>query len=81
MLGEYIDHQRACGFSFWAVIERRSGELIGDAGLYSRDGEVELGYTLSSDPRTDPPRQSRRSSDSSAARGSARTGQIMGCIG
>lgn len=45
-LAEYIDHQRARGFSFWAVLERRSGELIGDAGLYSRGGEVELGYTL-----------------------------------
>jgi ribosomal-protein-alanine N-acetyltransferase len=48
MLGAYMDHQRAHGFSFWAVIERASGELIGDAGLFRHHGaeEVELGYTL-----------------------------------
>lgn len=46
MLSEYIDHQRVRGFSFWAVIERSTGELIGDAGLYTRGSEVELGYTL-----------------------------------
>ena len=35
------------GYSFWAVIERASGTLIGDAGLYRTPaGEVELGYTL-----------------------------------
>ncbi len=34
-------------FSFWAVVERSSGALIGDAGLYrTPGGEVELGYTL-----------------------------------
>lgn len=46
MLSGYINHQERFGFSFWAVIERSSGELIGDAGLYTRAGEVELGYTL-----------------------------------
>lgn len=46
MLTGYIRHQERFGFSFWAVIERSSGELIGDGGLYSRAGEVELGYTL-----------------------------------
>jgi RimJ/RimL family protein N-acetyltransferase len=49
MLGEYIAHQLAHGFSFWAVIERASGQLIGDAGLYPLEGqgpEVEVGYTL-----------------------------------
>jgi ribosomal-protein-alanine N-acetyltransferase len=46
MLRQYIDHQRRYGFSFWAVIERQGGELIGDAGLYRRDGQIELGYTL-----------------------------------
>ena len=49
MLRDYIVHQGARGFSFWAVIERESGALIGDAGLYVLDDagpEVELGYTL-----------------------------------
>jgi RimJ/RimL family protein N-acetyltransferase len=46
MLTGYIRHQERFGFSFWAAIERSSGELIGDAGLYTRAGEVELGYTL-----------------------------------
>ena len=46
MLAGYIAHQRRYGFSFWAVIERASGELIGDAGLYTRIEQVELGYTL-----------------------------------
>ena len=47
MLAEYIAHERRHGFSVWAVLERASGELIGDAGLFRRaDGDVELGYTL-----------------------------------
>lgn len=46
MVGQYIEHQDRYGFSFWVVIHRPSGELIGDAGLYTRDGEIELGYTL-----------------------------------
>lgn len=49
MLRDYIAHQEAHGFSFWAVIERDSVELMGDAGLYLLDGrgpEIELGYTL-----------------------------------
>ncbi len=49
MLREYIAHQRRHGFSFWAVVERASGALVGDAGLYRPDGGgpgAELGYTL-----------------------------------
>lgn len=46
MLAGYIAHQRRYGFSFWAVIEQDSGELIGDAGLYTRQEQVELGYTF-----------------------------------
>jgi len=46
MLAEYAEHQRRHGFSFWAVVERESGALIGDAGLYRVDDEVEVGYTL-----------------------------------
>ncbi len=34
--------------AFWAVIERTSGELIGDAGMAPMEGgdDLELGYTL-----------------------------------
>ena len=47
LIEDYTDHQRRHGFSFWAVIERESGALIGDAGLYrTMSGELELGYTL-----------------------------------
>lgn len=47
LLRDYTIHQRAHGFSFWGVVERASGALIGDAGLYRTPaGEVELGYTL-----------------------------------
>jgi RimJ/RimL family protein N-acetyltransferase len=47
LLRDYTVHQRAHGFSFWGVVERSSGALIGDAGLYRTPaGEVELGYTL-----------------------------------
>lgn len=49
MLSGYIEHQRRYGFSFWAVILRDSGELLGDAGLYRRGDRVELGYTLGRD--------------------------------
>ena len=47
LLADYMAHQVRHGYSFWAVIERASGTLIGDAGLYRTPaGEVELGYTL-----------------------------------
>jgi RimJ/RimL family protein N-acetyltransferase len=47
LLQDYMAHQRAWGYSFWAVVERESDTLIGDAGLYRTPaGEVELGYTL-----------------------------------
>ena len=47
LLDDYTAHQQRHGYSFWAVIERASGTLIGDAGLYRTPvGEVELGYTL-----------------------------------
>jgi ribosomal-protein-alanine N-acetyltransferase len=47
LLRDYAIHQRAHGYSFWGVVERASGALIGDAGLYRTPaGEVELGYTL-----------------------------------
>ena len=47
LIDDYSYHQSQHGFSFWAVVERSSGALIGDAGLYQTPGgEVELGYTL-----------------------------------
>src|SRR3954447_9717288 len=47
LLDDYNAHQQRHGYSFWAVVERASGQLIGDAGLYrTPTGEVELGYTL-----------------------------------
>jgi [ribosomal protein S5]-alanine N-acetyltransferase len=49
LVRRYIDHQRRHGFSFWVVSERRSGELLGDAGLIERNGAIELGYTLGYD--------------------------------
>ena len=49
MLAAYTAHQAVHGYSFWAVVERASGALIGDAGLFLSQGigpDVELGYTL-----------------------------------
>jgi ribosomal-protein-alanine N-acetyltransferase len=47
MLDGYAAHQRAYGFSFWAVVETATDTLIGDAGLHrTATGETELGYTL-----------------------------------
>lgn len=47
LLADYAAHQTRHGYSFWAVFERSSGTLVGDAGLYrTPTGEVELGYTL-----------------------------------
>ena len=44
-----INQQETAGFSFWPVIERSSGLLIGEAGLFplSPDGpDVALGYAF-----------------------------------
>ena len=49
MLADYAAHQARHGFAFWAVIERASGELIGDAGLEVTGQGIELGYTLARD--------------------------------
>jgi RimJ/RimL family protein N-acetyltransferase len=49
MIAAYAAHQAAHGYSFWAVVERATGALIGDAGLFLSQGvgpEVEVGYTL-----------------------------------
>ena len=45
----YADALRTRGYGFVAVVERSTGELIGDAGLHplaGRGPDVELGYTL-----------------------------------
>jgi ribosomal-protein-alanine N-acetyltransferase len=49
MLAAYAAHQAAHGYSFWAVVKRAGGALIGDAGLFlsqSIGPEIEVGYTL-----------------------------------
>jgi [ribosomal protein S5]-alanine N-acetyltransferase len=40
----HVDH----GFSSWAIVERRTGQPIGDVGfaVFRATGDVELGYTL-----------------------------------
>ncbi|MBJ7472358.1 MAG: GNAT family N-acetyltransferase [Solirubrobacteraceae bacterium] len=47
MIRQYMAHQRTHGFGFWAVVDKATGVVIGDAGLArTADGEVEMGYTL-----------------------------------
>ncbi|WP_394214037.1 GNAT family N-acetyltransferase [Brachybacterium vulturis] len=46
MITDYRRHEAEHGFAFWAVLDRGSGELIGDAGLEVTDHGTELGYTL-----------------------------------
>ena len=47
LLAAYAAHHADHGFGFWAMEERASGALVGDAGLErTLRGEVELGYTL-----------------------------------
>ena len=47
-LNGHVDAQLAQGFSNWAVVDRLTGEVIGDAGfgIFEQTGEIELGYTL-----------------------------------
>ena len=45
----YIDTQRRAGYSYWPVVERATGELVGEAGLKPLDDEgpeVELGFAF-----------------------------------
>jgi RimJ/RimL family protein N-acetyltransferase len=48
LLQDYRRAQDEHGFSTWAVVEKDSGTVVGDAGLgiYAPTGEPELGYTL-----------------------------------
>jgi len=43
--------QQDQGFSNWAVVERKTGRVIGDAGfgIFEPTGDIELGYTLARD--------------------------------
>lgn len=46
-LERYAGWEREHGYTLWAVVERASGELVGDCGLIPLEGEgpeVELGY-------------------------------------
>lgn len=48
-LEKLIEHQDKHGFSLWGLIEKDSGELVGDCGLVLLEGkgpEVELAYHL-----------------------------------
>ena len=46
MVEGYRRHQDEHGFAFWALVDRSTGELIGDAGLEATDHGIELGYTV-----------------------------------
>jgi RimJ/RimL family protein N-acetyltransferase len=47
-IGRYRAHQTSHGFAKWLVVERESGEAIGDAGLMMLPelGWIDLGYRL-----------------------------------
>lgn len=50
-LERMLGYQRAHGFTFWAVTDADTGELLGDCGLIPLEGvgpEVELGYRFGS---------------------------------
>lgn len=45
----YIELQQLKGYSFWAVLERETGDIVGEAGLKPFEGggpDVELGYAF-----------------------------------
>lgn len=40
-----VPHQLKAGFSRWAVVEKKGGEIIGSCGFaFADSGEIELGY-------------------------------------
>jgi ribosomal-protein-alanine N-acetyltransferase len=51
LLQRYADAQQRLGFSSWALVDRETGRVIGDAGfgIFAPTGEVEVGYTLARD--------------------------------
>jgi RimJ/RimL family protein N-acetyltransferase len=50
-LERYAREQESLGFSFWAVVERDGGHVVGDAGfgVFRQTGDIELGYSLRRD--------------------------------
>src|SRR4051812_44379604 len=50
-VASYVRDQRERGYTFWAVVERASGEMIGEAGLasFEEGPDLELGYLLRRD--------------------------------
>jgi ribosomal-protein-alanine N-acetyltransferase len=51
MIDRWSRHEAAHGFTLWALVERATGELLGDCGLIHLDGgpEIEVGYRLRRD--------------------------------
>lgn len=51
LLDSYTTAQQVQGFSSWAIVERQSGQLIGDVGfgIFQPTGDIELGYTLATE--------------------------------
>jgi ribosomal-protein-alanine N-acetyltransferase len=47
----HIRHQAEHGFSMWAVVDRATGEVIGDCGFLVDDDGVEIGWHLRADRR------------------------------
>lgn len=47
-LDRNLEHERMHGFSMWAIVERESGDVVGDCGLQHLDGgpEIEVGWGL-----------------------------------
>lgn len=48
-LGSIVRYQRKHGFGLWAVVEKESGRIVGDCGLFPIEGhgpEVEITYRL-----------------------------------
>jgi ribosomal-protein-alanine N-acetyltransferase len=51
MIDRWSRHEAAHGFTLWALVERATGELVGDCGLFHLDSgpEIEVGYRLRRD--------------------------------
>ena len=48
-VARYIDYQDRYGHSLWAIVEKASGRVVGDCGLFPVEGrgpEVEVAYRL-----------------------------------
>jgi ribosomal-protein-alanine N-acetyltransferase len=53
-LEEIVSGQAEHGLSLWAVVERETGEIVGDCGLFPADGsgpDIELAYGIRPDRR------------------------------